>query len=397
MATGIRRRHSAGCRSREGGRCDCRAGWEATVYLSRERRRVSKTFRREAEARSWRADMETAARRQQALPGGVDTRQLRVALRDFVERMESGEVRPKGRAAYKPSTIRGYDQVLRCQVEDSALGSIRVQDLRRRDVQDFADDLLASGLAPGTIGNVLSLIQAFFRREIDRERLAYNPSERIDLPTPGSGRPRRIVSAPEAAELLEVLRPADRPIWATAFYAGLRRGELQALRVRDVDLQANLINVERGWDQEEGVIDPKSRASLRTVPLLGILSDLLKECIRGSGRGGEDLIFGRTTRLAFFPSTIDHRAKRAWTLHNEREGIRAVREEREPRFLTPITLHGCRHTFASLLIDAGANPKAIQEFMGHAKIQTTFETYGHLLPGSRDEIRMRMDAYLGGS
>lgn len=62
--------------------------------------------------------------------------------------------------------------------------------------------------------------------------------------------------------------------------------------------------------------------------------------------------------------------------------------------LNPITLHECRLTFASLLIDAGANPKAIQEFMGHSKIQTTFDVYGHLLPGGRDEVRKRMDAYL---
>ncbi len=49
---------------------------------------------------------------------------------------------------------------------------------------------------------------------------------------------------------------------------------------------------------------------------------------------------------------------------------------------------------ASLLIDAGANPKAIQQFMGHSKIQTTFDVYGHLLPGSYDDVRERMDAYL---
>ena len=62
--------------------------------------------------------------------------------------------------------------------------------------------------------------------------------------------------------------------------------------------------------------------------------------------------------------------------------------------LEPITLHECRHTFASLLIDSGANPKAVQEFMGHSKIQTTFDVYGHLFPGSHDEVRARMDAYL---
>jgi integrase len=65
--------------------------------------------------------------------------------------------------------------------------------------------------------------------------------------------------------------------------------------------------------------------------------------------------------------------------------------------LEPITLHEARHTFASLLIDSGANAKAVQEFMGHSKIQTTFDTYGHLLPGSHDEVRQRMDAYLLGA
>lgn len=50
-------------------------------------------------------------------------------------------------------------------------------------------------------------------------------------------------------------------------------------------------------------------------------------------------------------------------------------------------LHECCHTF-------GANPKAIQVVMGHSKIQTTFDVYGHLLPGSYDDVRARMDAYL---
>jgi integrase len=62
--------------------------------------------------------------------------------------------------------------------------------------------------------------------------------------------------------------------------------------------------------------------------------------------------------------------------------------------LRPITLHECRHTFASLLIDSGANPKAIKQFMGHSKIQMTFDVYGYLLPGSHDEVRKWMDAYL---
>jgi integrase len=176
----------------------------------------------------------------------------------------------------------------------------------------------------------------------------------------------------------------------------LRRGELQALRVCDINVAANLIAVERGWDQEEGVIEPKSRAGRRAVPLLATLRSNLEEDLRLTGRRGEELVFGRTVDQAFYASTVDGRAKRAWATANDHEREAAEAAGREPDLLRPITLHECRHTFASLLIDSGANPKAIQSFMGHSKIQTTFDVYGHLLPGSRDEVRERMDAYLRG-
>ncbi|HEX6587365.1 MAG TPA: hypothetical protein VF052_11510, partial [Solirubrobacterales bacterium] len=86
--------------------------------------------------------------------------------------------------------------------------------------------------------------------------------------------------------MLEVLRDEDRPVWAAAFYVGLRRGELQALRVCEVNLGASLLRVERGWDQEAGPIEPKSDASRRTVPLLAVLRDHLDEHLLRTGRSG---------------------------------------------------------------------------------------------------------------
>jgi integrase len=156
-----------------------------------------------------------------------------------------------------------------------------------------------------------------------------------------------------------------------------------------------VIAVERGWDQVEGVIEPKSLAGRRTIPLLAILRRHLEADLDRTGRSAEDLVFGRTTEEAFYASTIDHRAKRAWKQANKQAVEAAEREGGEAVLLRPITLYECRHTFASLLIDAGANPKAILQFMGHSKIQTTFDVYGHLLPGSHDEVRQRMDAYIG--
>ena len=381
MATGIRRRHSKRCRSRDGGRCNCDPGWEASVYLAREGTKVRRTFRHEAEAKSWRADALAAVNRGALRATRRDTRALALALREFVDGMRSGTVRPKGRAAYKPSTVRAYERALVNHIEGSDLGRIKVAEVRRADVQALADELLADGLAPGTVSNVLNPVQALYRRLIDRDVLTHNPAARLDLPAKGNARPTRIASSGEAAELLAALAADDRPLWATAFYAGLRRGELQALRVLDIDLGQGLIRVERGWDQYEGAIEPKSSASRRTIPLLAVLRDHLDEHLIRTRREDGQLVFGRTSEDPFAPPVTDQRAKDAW----------------EAAGLQPVTLHEARHTFASLLIDSGANAKAVQEFMGHSKIQTTFDTYGHLLPGSHDEVRKRMDAYLRGA
>lgn len=378
MATGIRKLHSQGCLSRQGRRCNCGAGYEASVYLAREGKKVRKTFAREAEARSWRADALTAANRGTLRMVRRDGRTLSGALSEFIDGMKAGTVRPKNRAAYKPNTIRSYERAVTNHLAHSDLGALKVADVQRQDVQEFADELLAAGLAPGSVSNALNPLQAFYRRALDRGQLGYNPAERIDLPAQTNARPTRIAAPTEAAALIAALPETERALWATAFYAGLRRGELMALRCVDIDLGRSLISVERSWDQGEGAIDPKSVSSRRTVPLLAILRDYLDELLLRTGRGGEALLFGRTDQSPFAPMTIHKRATKAW----------------KKAKLEPITLHHCRHTFASLLIDSGANPKAIQTFMGHSKIQTTFDTYGHLMPGSHDEVRARMDAYL---
>ena len=60
----------------------------------------------------------------------------------------------------------------------------------------------------------------------------------------------------------------------------------------------------------------------------------------------------------------------------------------------PITLHECRHTFASLMIAAGVNAKALSPYMGHANINITMDRYGHLMPGNEDQAAGLLDAYL---
>ena len=149
--------------------------------------------------------------------------------------------------------------------------------------------------------------------------------------------------------------------------------------------------MQRSWDQHEGPISPKSKAGTRTEPILGVLRAFLEPCV---SPGSDALIFGRTPELPFDPKSLSDRSKRAWAASNQRESQAVEREGGELDLVRPMTLHECRHTFASLLIDAGVNPKAIQEFMGHATIEETFSRYGHLMPGTRDQARQLVDAYL---
>jgi hypothetical protein len=102
------------------------------------------------------------------------------------------------------------------------------------------------------------------------------------------------------------------------------------------------------------------------VPILAVLHDQLDAHVLGTG---SDLVFGRKPDEPFNPKAIADPAKRAWAAVNEREQEEAEREGRNPDLLPSLTFHECRHTFASLLIDAGVNPKAIQEFMGHATMR----------------------------
>jgi integrase len=284
-----------------------------------------KTFTTLAEAKAWRSEAQVALRRGTMRAGSSGT--LREAAGAWLEGVKSGAIRNRSGHAYKPSAIRGYETALVARVLP-VLGGLRLSEIRRVDVQDFADRLCADGLDPSTVRNTLMPLRAIFRRAVARE-VAVNPTSRLELPAMEGARDR-IASPAEAAELLTALPDRDRALWATAMYAGLRRGELLALRWEDVDLATGVIHVERSWDTKEGVVGPKSRAGRRTVPIPAVLRDYLVEHKLRSGRH-VGLVFGTSHTQPFTPSNVRKRANAA----------------RECAGLEPIGLHECRHTFAS--------------------------------------------------
>jgi len=390
LPKGISERHGRTCRRPEGGRCSCEPRYQAQVWDTNEQRRVSRTFRSVDEAVDWRAEKALEIRRGTFRPGRAVS--IRVAMAELFEGMRSGVVRTRSGDRFKPSSIRSYEQAARDHVLPWA-GSARLAELRRSDVQRLVNRMLRDGKAASTVRNALMPLRVLYRRAIAMDEVAASPVAAAELPAV-RGRRLLIVPPEEAATLLMALPKGDRALWATALYAGLRLGELQALDLADVDTATGVITVRRGWDRvEREYVDPKSKAGVRKVPIAAVLRDHLLEHKLDLG-WEEGLIFGRTAELPLTVTAVQKRADRVWLHTNAMETWHAERQEREPKLLTRLTLHDCRHTYASLMIAAGVNAKALSTYMGHANISITLDRYGHLMPGNEEEAAQLLDDYL---
>jgi integrase len=131
-----------------------------------------------------------------------------------------------------------------------------------------AHDLSTRPLAKRSAFNPHSTQSAHrsWRRALIRADVLVDPTLGLALPAPRGGRDR-IAPPAEAKGLLAALHPEDQVVWATALFAGLRRGEIRGLSWGDVDFAGGLIRVEQSWDDRVGPIEPKSTAGRRRVPL----------------------------------------------------------------------------------------------------------------------------------
>jgi integrase len=368
---GIEIRHARSCGIYSGVDCTCAPAFRAIVHSKRDGRKIQKTFPTLSAAQLWRQDALVDLRRGALrAPKPATVRQVGDK---WLADAKGGLVRNRSGDRYKPSVLRGYEQALRDYIYPD-LGGARLAELSRNDVQDLADRLSEGDLSASTIRNALLPLRAICRRAYARGEVLVNPTRGLELPAV-RGRRDRVAEPREARELIAALEPRDRPLWATAMYGGLRRGELRALKWNDVDLATGVIHVRRTWDRVVGELPPKSDAGRRKIPIPSVLRDHL---IGSYARDSEEFAFGRVDGRPFEPSSVSDRAKRAW----KRAKLQAI------------TLHECRHTFASLMIAAGVNPKALQTFMGHASITVTLDLYGHLFPGSEDEAAVLLNAYL---
>ncbi len=338
--------------------------------------KVRRSFPTEAAASAWRRDtLAAAARGRRVLPADVTIREL---ADELVAGMCDGAIRNRSGEPYKPSVVASYTGSLERHVLP-ALGARRIGDVTRRDVQALVERLARAGSDPSTIRNALMPLRVLYRRALNGGDVDASPVAGIELPAV-RGRRERYATAEEAHRLIAATPEQDRALWALAFYAGLRSGEIAALRWRDVDLAAGEAHVREAWcHKTKHAIAPKSPAAVRIVPIARALREALAahHAIVDDPRDDALIVATRAGR-PFDPSTVYGRADRAWTASG----------------LQRITLHEARHTFASLMAAAGVPIEDLSEFMGHTSINVTVKRYRHLYPEARRNAARALDALL---
>jgi integrase len=255
------------------------------------------------------------------------------------------------RGYLKPSTLRTYRSVLKNYTDEigyMTLGEITATMLA---------ELVSRAGEPKTQLNHIALLRVFFKDAITYGFLLDSPAEKVNRPKIQK-KEMHFLSPEECTRLIQATNGRTKAIIELALLTGMRRGEIFGLKWGD--LKGEYIEVRRSRYGGRDV-SPKSPHSIRRIPLA--LS--LKKDLQSLDDGCSDYIFN---------FNADNFVKRQFKPALKKAGVRRIR------------FHDLRHTFAALMISRGANPKFLQEVMGHESFSTTMNMYGHLYPTEHREV-----------
>ena len=277
----------------------------------------------------------------------------------------------------KATTLHGYEVTAgRCY---PLIGTILAKSLTTYRLEKFVAEMGEKGLSAKTIKNTMGLLSAAYDHAIFIGQLKENPCKRVALPklTP---KDIRIFYLEEIPHFLEAIADVDlneKVAYELALFLGLRRSEILGLRESDVDIVKGLVyvhNTRHRVDGKDIEADTKTKRSTRVLALPDILildiarlievhrqfpyekTDFLIQDGVGNPLGGQALS-SRLTRL------------------EQKQGLPTV------------TMHGLRHTYASLLHSQGVDMAHISAELGHSNLTTTANIYTHIFQSATNASR----------
>lgn len=296
------------------------------------------------------------------------------------------------------STIYGYEKIVRNHIAPY-LGRLRLDQVtptriarHYKELQDHGrkdSKALGAGLSANTVNKVHVTLGAIFDAAVSDGYISTNPARQkrtVNAPTGKHIRAQKVEMQTWTAEQLQMFLNWDRdslqdelyPLWHLIAHTGMRRSEALALKWTDIDQAHARISVRRAADVTRRNVEKTTKTGrARVVDIDQKTVDVLKawKAVRGSLSldlaRPEAYVFGNVSGEMRSPNEVGAR----WSYR-----ITKAREELGEDNLPRLTIHGLRHTHATLLMSIGEHPKIVQERLGHSDISTTMNTYSHVTP-----------------
>jgi integrase len=308
----------------------------------------------------------------------------------------------------RPATYHSYERNLRLHVLPD-LGGRRLQQLKPADLSALYARLLISGrkdhLAGGALSHrsvayIATIVGKCLEAAVRGELLQSNAGRRAEVPrAEATARKHEQLETWSRDELARFLRLAvgerNYTAWLLLATTGLRRGEALGLSWSTLDLEKGRVSVRRTLvDVVRGRpvwSDPKTMRGRRAITLdaatvaamRAVRQEQLQErLLLGSEYCDDfDLVFAWQDGSPVHPDRFSRSFRRLQAKHG----------------LRPLSLHGLRHTWATLALQVGVHPKVVQERLGHSSIAVTMDIYSHVLPSMESDAAELVAALILGS
>ncbi len=348
--------------------------WAATISV--EGQRISRYSKTRQEAIKKLRELQRT--QDQGLPIVMAQMLLKDYLAQWLESIQH-RVRPK--------TLVDYEVTVRRHLSP-AIGHIKLGKLTPENVEKAWSAMLQDGASPSVAEYAHQRLSKALNDAMHRQLIYRNPCQAVTSPKP----PRKELYPPDAQDihlLLEEARDTEYfEAMYTAFYTGLRRGEVLALRWRDVDLDMATISVSRSIYRAKGgqslyqdTKTAKGRRLVSLTPSTVLLLRSLRERQEADGilQGCQVTEDNPVYRYRDGSSILPRAFSSAFRKIMRRAGLEGYR------------LHDARHAHATLMLRQGVHPKVVQERLGHAKVGTTLDIYSHVTPGLQEAAALRFE------
>jgi integrase len=263
-----------------------------------------------------------------------------------------------------------------------------LSELKPEHLQHYYSEKLSTGLSAQTVRHHHTCFHKALQTALEWGLLARNICDAVTPPR-AQRKEMQTWDENDISSFLEAVKQTSYfALFHTALFTGMRRSELLALKWSNVDLLLCRLYVTCSLHVLKGgrvvIGQPKSAKGRRMIALSPLTVSVLREhqekqrlnkAMLGKSLMGDDLVFSDIEGKPFLPNSVTH----AWIKLVKRVGIK------------PIRFHDARHTHATIMLKQGVHPKVVQERLGHASIQITLDTYGHVAPGLQEAAAVRFD------